>query len=95
MPDANTLWNFTALWALHSGLGAPIGSGRLERLFTRLDESNTAAGYRPMAGQIVDTTLVSAPRQRNTEEEKARIKAGEKAAQTWPDKPVRAPEGHR
>ena len=55
-----------------------------------MDEAITAAGYLPMAGQIVDATLVSAPRQRNTDEEKARIKAGEKAAQIWPDKPVKA-----
>ena len=32
-----------------------------------------------MAGQIVDATLV-----------KARIKAGEKAAENWPDKPAKA-----
>jgi hypothetical protein len=43
-----------------------------------------------MAGQIVDATLVSAPRQRNTDEEKARIKGGEKATQIWPDKPAKA-----
>lgn len=81
VPDANTLWDFRE---------ALIASGALERLFTRLDEAITAAGYLPMAGQIMDATLVSAPRQRNTDEEKARIKAGEKAAQIWPDKPARA-----
>jgi hypothetical protein len=37
----------------------------MERLFTRLDDAITGAGYLPMAGQIVDATLVSAPRQRN------------------------------
>ena len=41
-------------------------------------------------GLMVDATLVAAPRQRNTEAEKARIKAGEKAAETWPDKPAKA-----
>jgi transposase, IS5 family len=81
VPDANTLWDFRE---------ALISSGALERLFTRLDEAITAAGYLPMAGQIVDATLVTAPRQRNTDEEKARIKAGEKAAQIWPDKPAKA-----
>ena len=50
----------------------------------------TATRYLPMAGQILDATLVAAPRQRNTAEEKARIKAGEKAAAIWPDKPARA-----
>lgn len=43
-----------------------------------------------MAGQIVDATLVTAPRQRNTDAEKARIKAGETAAGIWPDKPAKA-----
>ncbi|GIX11521.1 MAG: hypothetical protein KatS3mg116_3231 [Elioraea sp.] len=81
VPGANTLWDFRE---------ALITTGALERLFTRLDEAITAAGYLLMAGQIVDATLVSAPRQRNTDEEKAHIKAGEKAGQIWPDKPTTA-----
>lgn len=81
VPDANTLWDFRE---------ALIASGALDALFTRLDAAITAAGYLPMAGQIVDATLVSAPRQRNTEAEKTRIKAGETAAAIWPDKPARA-----
>lgn len=81
VPDANTLWDFRE---------ALIASGAMERLFTRLDEAITGAGYLPMAGQIVDATLVSAPRQRNNDNEKARIKNGEKAAEIWPDKPARA-----
>ena len=40
--------------------------------------------------QIVDATLVSAPRQRMTREEKARAKAGESAAEVWPDDPAKA-----
>ena len=36
-------------------------------------------GYIPMAGQIVDASLVPAPKQRNTEAEKAAIKAGKSA----------------
>lgn len=66
VPDANTLWDFRETL---------IATGALERLFTRLDEAITGAGYLPMAGQIVDATLVSAPRQRNTDAQKARIKA--------------------
>jgi hypothetical protein len=62
----------------------------LDALFVRLDRAITEAGYLPMAGQIVDATLVAAPRQRNTEAEKARIKAGEKAGDIWPDKPAKA-----
>ena len=81
MPDANTLWDFRE---------ALIAAGALDALFARLDRAITEAGYLPMAGQIVDATLVAAPRQRNTEGEKARIKAGEKAADIWPDKPAKA-----
>jgi IS5 family transposase len=94
VPDANTLWDFRE---------ALIGAGALDALFARLDRAITEAGYLPMAGQIVDVEplsrhwserqwrgLVAAPRQRNTDAEKARIKAGEKSADIWPDKPAKA-----
>jgi transposase len=48
VPDANTLWDFRE---------ALSASGAMERLFTRLDDAITGAGYLPMAGQIVDATL--------------------------------------
>lgn len=59
VPDANTLWDFRETL---------IASGALERLFIRLDETITSADYLPMAGEIVDATLVSAPRQRTANE---------------------------
>ena len=80
VPDANTLWDFRK---------ALIAADALDALFTRLDQAITGVGYLPMSGQIVDATLVSAPRQRNTKDEKARIKAGETAAGIWP-KPATA-----
>ncbi len=43
-----------------------------------------------MSGQIMDATPVAAPRQRNTEDEKARIKAGETAKEIWKDEPFKA-----
>jgi len=43
-----------------------------------------------VAGQIVDATIVAAPKQRNTDGEKADIKAGETAGKIWPDKPAKA-----
>jgi transposase, IS5 family len=43
-----------------------------------------------MSGQIVDATLVAAPRQRNTDAEKAAIRAGKTADEICPDKPARA-----
>ena len=38
----------------------------------------------------VDASLIAAPRQRMTKEEKARARAGESASDIWPDAPARA-----
>lgn len=81
VPDANTLWDFRE---------ALIRAGALDGLFARLDRAITEAGYLPMSGQIVDATLVAAPRQRNTEGEKTAIRAGKRAAEIWPEKPAKA-----
>lgn len=43
-----------------------------------------------MGDQIVDASLVAAPRQRNTTVEKAQIKAGSRAREIWKDKPNKA-----
>ena len=43
-------------------------AGAIETLFARFDAAVRAAGYIPMSGQIVDASLVAAPRQRNTDE---------------------------
>jgi len=58
----------------------------VEKLFARFDRHLTHAGYLAMGGQIVDATIVSAPKQRNTDGEKADIKAG-KVPEGWKDKP--------
>ena len=81
MPDANTLWDFRE---------ALIAAGALDALFAQLDRAITAAGYLPRSGQILDATLVAAPRQRNTDGEKALIKEGRSAADIWPDEPAKA-----
>jgi IS5 family transposase len=79
VPDANTLWDFRE---------ALIAAEALDDLFARLDRAITDAGYLPMAGQIVDATLVAAPRQRNSDGEKAEIKAG-RIPKGWKDKPAK------
>ena len=43
-----------------------------------------------MGGQIIDSSLVAAPRQRNTQEEKDAIKGGKSANEIWPDEPAKA-----
>jgi hypothetical protein len=47
-------------------------------------------GYIPMSGQIVDASLVPAPKQRNTDAEKEAIKAGKTANEIWPNEPNKA-----
>ena len=65
-------------------------AGAIRDLFDAFERQLRGAGYLPMSGQIIDATLVSAPKQRNTDEEKAAIKAGKSAKEIWPDKPMRA-----
>ena len=47
-----------------------------DRLFRRFDDAVPAAGYIAMSGQIVDSSLVAAPKQRHTRAEKQAVKAG-------------------
>ncbi|MGM0583317.1 MAG: IS5 family transposase [Pseudomonadota bacterium] len=79
VPDAKTIWAFRERLTK---------AGVIEGLFARFDRAIREAGYIPMAGQIVDASLVSAPRQRNTEGEKADIKAG-RVPQDWADTPAK------
>jgi IS5 family transposase len=79
-PDENTIRHFrNRLTAV----------GAIKPLFDQLDAYLRSLGYLPMGGQIVDATLVQAPRQRMTQEEKDAAKAGKTAAQIWPDEPAK------
>ena len=44
----------------------------------------------PMARQIVDASPVPAPKERNTDGEKAAIKVGKTAREIWRDEPNKA-----
>ena len=66
------------------------GSGALKRVMKAFDWQLRKKGYIPMAGQIVDASLVPAPKQRNTEDEKQAIKEGKTAHEIWPDEPDKA-----
>src|SRR5690606_33120012 len=48
-------------------------------LFGSFDHRLRTNGYLAMGGQIVDATLVAAPKQRNAQEERDAIKAGKTA----------------
>jgi IS5 family transposase len=65
-------------------------AGALDAVFADFDRQLKERGYLAMGGQIVDATLVAAPKQRNTEPEKSAIKEGKTAAEIWPDEPARA-----
>jgi len=65
-------------------------AGALDALFAAFDRRLRERGYLPMGGQIVDATLVAAPKQRNTAAEKDAIKAGKRAAEIWPNQPAKA-----
>ncbi len=65
-------------------------TGTLKRVMKAFDWQLQKKGYIPMSGQIVDASLVPAPKQRNTEPEKAAVKAGRTAQEIWPCAPNKA-----
>ena len=79
VPDAKTIWLFREHLTQ---------AGAVENLFARFDKHLSKAGYLAMGGQIVDATIVAAPKQRNTDAEKADIKAG-KVPDEWKNKPAK------
>ena len=79
VPDAKTIWLFRE----HLTQARAV-----DNLFARFDRHLTKAGYLAMGGQIVDATIVAAPKQRNTDAEKAAIKAG-KIPDEWKHKPAK------
>jgi len=84
VPDANTIWTFReALTRARIGAKPAI-----EVLFGRFEAALSAAGFLAMSGQIIDATIVAAPKQRNTDGEKRDIKEGRIPAQ-WADKPAK------
>lgn len=79
VPDAKTLWLYREALAR---------AGAVEELFDAFDVHLKAQGYLAMGGQIVDATIVAAPRQRNSREENEAVKAGE-TPEGWEKKPAR------
>jgi IS5 family transposase len=79
VPDANTIWSCREALKRAGAVDAP---------FARFDTTLRQAGYLAMGGQIVDASIVAAPKQRNTEAEKAAIKAGH-LPEGWSEKPAK------
>ena len=79
MPDAKTIWMFRERLTRAGAIdGCSGGSTQRSR----------SAGYIAMSGQLVDSSLMAAPKQRNTRDEKRAIKAGKSAHEIWPDQPA-------
>src|SRR5271154_6265281 len=72
VPDANTIWTFREALTRARIAGKPA----IEGVFERFDAALAAAGFLGMSGQIIDASIVAAPKQRNTEGEKRDIKEG-------------------
>lgn len=80
-PDAKTIWLFRE----HL-----VQARAIEKLFALFDARLKSGGYLAQGGQIIDATVIAAPRQHLTDEEKALIKQGKAADEIWPDEPAKA-----
>jgi len=67
VPDATTVWLFPERL---------VKAKAIDRLFARFDAALKDRGYLAMGGQIIDATVVPAPKQRNTQEKKTAIREG-------------------
>ena len=67
IPDAKTVWLFREQL---------VQAKAVELLFARFDEALHAAGYLAMGGQIIDATVVAAPRQKLNDDETSTIRGG-------------------
>lgn len=67
-PDAKTIWLFREQ-LIHQEV--------MNELFIDFDLQLDAQGFKARKGQLIDASFVSAPKQRNSREENAQIKAGE------------------
>ena len=79
VPDATTLWLYRE---------ALTRAGAVEELFATFDGHLREHGFLAMGGQIVDATIVAAPRQRNGRSDNAIIKSGE-VPEAWEAQPAK------
>jgi len=73
VPDYSTIWRFRE---------ALVTAGAMEELFVQFDRALTERGYFALGGQLIDASIIEAPRQRLTVEEKRQIRSGERP--DWP-----------
>jgi len=90
VPDANTIWTFREALTRARIDGKPA----IEVLFRAYEAALTKAGFLAMGGQIIDASIVAAPKQRNTDGEKRDIKAG-RIPEAWQDQPAKLAQKDR
>jgi hypothetical protein len=81
VPDYSTIWRFRE---------ALVEADAVEGVFARFDTELKDRGYFALGGQVIDASIVEAPKQRLSDDDKARIKAGETAREIWPARPAKA-----
>ena len=77
VPDAKTVWSFRERLRQ---------AELVEPLFEQFGAYLNATGYQAQCGQIVDATLVPVPKQRNSRDDNAEVKAGQ-VPEDWQAKP--------
>jgi len=85
VPDAKTIWLFREQLTK---------AGAIAPLFAEFDAWLKRRGFLAMSGQIVDASIIAAPRQRNTEDEKAALKEG-RIPPDWAAKPAKLAQKDR
>ncbi len=85
IPDARAIWLIRELL---------VRARAVESLFDRFDAHLRDHGYLAMSGQIVDASIVSAPKQRNTDEKKDALK-DRRVPEGWKDNPARLAQKDR
>ena len=75
VPDATTIWRFRQ---------DLVEAGVVKELFDTFEAHLRDHGFMAMKGQIVDASIVSVPKQRNSRDENSRIKKGE-VPEDWPE----------
>ncbi len=90
VPDTNTIWTFREALAR----AVLDGQSAIQVLFRSYEATLTRAGFLAIGGQIIDASLVAAPKQRNTDAEKREIREG-RIPQAWRDKPSKLAQKDR
>lgn len=79
VPDARTIWLYRETLTRAQAV---------EALFARFDAHLKAQGYLAMGGQMIDASIIEAPRQRNSDEEKDALRDG-RIPDDWAAKPAK------